>query len=211
MKSDEIKRLIEIILHLFWPVNCPVCGRIGKVFCDECVKELFNNEVITKYHESLKINSAAWYHTRINELISEFKYSGVKSLCRPFGKSMAKFFGRPENIDYLVPVPLHLKSRRTYNQAFEIAKGMSEIWGIKILECSKWSYVMPARAGMNLDERRKLKSDAFTITKEIKGYNVAIIDDVCTTGLTLLRFSEVLKNSGANVIKAYTLATVRGE
>ena len=124
---------------------------------------------------------------------------------------MAKFFDKPENIDYLVPVPLHLKSRRTYNQAFEIAKGMSEIWGIKILECSKWSYVMPARAGMNLDERRKLKSDAYTITKEIKGYNVAIIDDVCTTGLTLLRFSEVLKNSGANVIKAYTLATVRGE
>ena len=207
----KFERLCEIILHLFWPVNCPVCGKPGKIFCDECVKELFYKEVITKNLETLTINSASWYHTSINELISEFKYSGVKSLCRPFGKSMAKFFGRPENIDYLVPVPLHLKSRRTYNQAFEIAKGMSEIWGIKILECSKWSYVMPARAGMNLDERRKLKSDAFTITKEIKGYNVAIIDDVCTTGLTLLRFSEVLKNSGANVIKAYTLATVRGE
>ena len=203
--------LSEILLHLFWPVNCPVCGRAGKIICDECVKELFNNEPITKHLESLNIISAAWYHTRINELISEFKYSGVRSLCRPFGRAMAKFFKKPENIDYLVPVPLHLKSKRTYNQAFEIAKGMSEIWGIKVLECSKWSYVMPVRAGMTIEERRKLKKDAFKITREIKNYKIAIIDDVCTTGLTILRFSEVLNEACANVTSGYTLATVRGE
>ena len=207
----KFERFCEIFLHLFFPVNCPVCGKSGKIFCDGCVKELFNDKVITKNLEYLTINSASWYHTRINELISAFKYSGVKSLCKPFGRSMAKFFNKPENTDYLVPVPLHLKSRRNYNQALEIAKGLSEIWGIKILECSKWSYIMPARAGMNLTERKKLKSDAFTITKEISNYNIAIIDDVCTTGLTLLRFSEVLKNHGANIICAYTLATVRGE
>ena len=207
----NFKRLCEIILHLFWPVNCPVCGKAGKIICDECVKELFNEKVINKNLEKLKINSASWYHTNINELISEFKYSGVRSLCKPFGRAMAKFFDKPENVDYLVPVPLHLRSKRNYNQALEISKGISEIWGIKILDCAEWTYVMPPRAGMNLEERKKLKSDAFKITKNIKNYNIAIIDDVCTTGLTLLRFSEVLEKSGANIICAYTLATVRGE
>ena len=120
---------------------------------------------------------------------------------------MAEFFSKPE-ADFLIPVPLHLKSKRNYNQSLEIAKGMSEIWNIKIFYGAQWAKEIPNRAGLNANERMKLKSDAFTIPKNIKGLKFAIIDDVCTTGMTLLRFSQACENSGGRVIGAYTLATV---
>ena len=206
----DFKRLGKIFLHLFFPSNCPVCGKPAEIICNDCIKSLFAEKIITKQIENLDINSASWYHTVINQIISEFKYSGVRSLCKPIGRAMAEFFGKPENVDYIVPVPLHLKSKRNYNQALEISKGMSEIWNMKIFDVCKWSKVMPNRAGLNAQERMKLNSDAFIVPENIKGLKIVIVDDVCTTGLTLLRFSEAIKNSGGHVICAYTLATVSG-
>ena len=71
---------------------------------------------------------------------------------------------------------------------------------------------MPARvatrAGMNAQERAKLAKDSFMITGNLDGLRIALIDDVCTTGITLLRLAEVCRDSGAIVKYAYTLATV---
>ena len=198
----------EILLHLFWPCSCPVCGKPGKIICNDCLKSLFSENVLTKKFEGLTIHSAAFYHTKINRIISAFKYSGVRALCEPVGQTMAEFFTRPDKVDYLVPVPLHINSSRPYNQAYEIAKGMSKMWGIKIFTGAEWAYDMKSRAGLNADERLKLKSNAFIVPRNIHGLRVAIIDDVCTTGATLSRFSQACKISGAHVICAYTLATV---
>lgn len=209
--AKNFKDFAEIFLHFIWPVSCPVCGKPAEIICPECSGALFNGEIINKRIENLEIFSASYYHTAINKLISEFKYSGYKALCRPLGRAMAEFLSeccqKPET-DYLVPVPLHLKSTRKYNQALELAKGLSDVWNIKIFDGAKWSYEMPRRAGLEASERMKLKTDAFIIPKSIHGLNVSIIDDVCTTGMTLLRFSQACEHKGAHVTGAYTLATV---
>mgnify|MGYP002626132091 CR=1 FL=1 len=205
--TKPAKNFAEIFLHFIWPVSCPVCGKPAEIICPDCAKALFNEKIISRKIENLEIFSASYYHTAINKLISEFKYSGYRALCRPLGTAMAEFFPKPE-ADYLVPVPLHLKSKRKYNQALELAKGMSEVWNIRIFDGAEWSREITNRAGLNASERMKLKSDAFIIPENIHALNVAIIDDVCTTGMTLLRFSEACGRKGAHVIGAYTLATV---
>ena len=200
----------KIFLHLFFPSSCPVCGKPAVIICDECIKYLFEEKILTRKIENLEINSASWYHTAIKELISDFKYSGARALCQPIGRAMAEFFDRPE-IDYLVPVPLHLKSKRNYNQSLEIAKGMSDFWHIRIFNGCEWAYVMPSRAGLSAEERMNLKSDAFIVPKNIKGLKIAIVDDVCTTGMTLLKFSQACEEKGARVIYAYSLATINAQ
>ena len=209
MNSSEkpVKSFAESLLHFLWPVNCPVCGRPAEIICPECAKQLFADEVIERHFNNLKIFSAAWYHTAISEIIAAFKYAGLRAICRPLGRAMAEFIPKPE-ADCLVPVPLHLKSKRPYNQALELAKGMSDIWGIKIFDGAEWSREMPNRAGLNANERMRLTADAFVISQDIKALNVAIIDDVCTTGMTLARFSQACEFFGAHTLGAYTLATV---
>ena len=205
--TEHAENLAKIFLHFLWPVSCPVCGKPSEIICPECAKLLFAEKIISRRIENLKIFSASYYHTSINKLISDFKYSGFRALCRPLGQAMAEFFVKPQ-ADYLVPVPLHLKSERKYNQALELAKGLSDVWKIEIFDGVQWSREMPRRAGLNAAERMKLKSDSFIIPKNIHGLNIAIIDDVCTTGMTLLRFSQACEYKGAHVVGAYTLATV---
>ena len=158
--------------------------------------------------DSLIIYSAAYYHTDINKIILAFKYSGLKSLCRPIGRAMGEFLTRPDDIDYLLPVPLHLNSSRKYNQAYELARGLADSWNIKILDSARWSREVATRAGMNAQERAKLAKDSFMITGNLDGLRIALVDDVCTTGITLMRLAEVCRDSGAIVKYAYTLATV---
>ena len=205
--TKHAENLIKIFLHFLWPVNCPVCGKPSEIICPECARLLFAEKIINKKIENLEIFSASFYHTSINKLISDFKYSGFRSLCRPLGRAMAEFLPKPE-ADYLLPVPLHLKSERNYNQALELSKGLRDVWNIEIFDGVEWSREMPRRAGLNASERMNLSSDAFFVPKNIHGLNIAIIDDVCTTGITLLRLSQACRYKGANIIGAYTLASV---
>ena len=208
--TKRARNFAKIFLHFLWPVSCPVCGKPSEIICPECAGLLFNDVRIKRKIENLDIFSAAFYHTSINKLISDFKYSGFRALCRPLGQAMGEFFIKPD-ADYLVPVPLHLKSKRKYNQALELAKGLSDVWKIEIFDGVEWAKEIPNRAGLNAAERMKLKSDAFIIPENIHGLNIAIIDDVCTTGMTLLRISQACENKGAHVVGAYTLATVSAE
>ena len=47
----------------------------------------------------------------------------------------------------------------------------------------------------------------FRFTKDIRGLRVALVDDVCTTGYTLIAFAEACRLAGAEVICAYTLSS----
>ncbi len=59
---------------------------------------------------------------------------------------------------------------------------------------------------LNAAERLALSDDAFKIIADVKNKNVVLIDDVITTGTTLLKLKQALEKSGANVLSAYTLA-----
>ncbi len=202
---------VKVLLHLIWPINCPVCGSPGEVICHDCIRSLFWEEVITHESENLQIYSASFYHTDVKDIILGFKYAGLRTLCRPIGQVMGEFLTRPEDVDYLIPVPLHIDSTRTYNQAYELALGLGDTWQINVIEPARWAKIIPNHAGLNAVERRRLSKDAFKIAEDIAGLRIAIVDDVCTTGTTLLRLAQVCGDSGAKVKCAYTLATVRGE
>lgn len=211
-KQNKMKsQIINYALHFLWPVSCPVCGAPAEIICDDCIKSLFAEKIISRNLEGrLEVKSPSWYHTRINKIISAFKYSGARELCRPVGRIMGEFLERPE-ADYLLPVPLHLKSERKYNQARELAKGLSDSWRLEIFDGAEWSKVVPNRAGLAEAERMKLTPEAFKISNEINGLRVALVDDVCTTGMTLLRLAQACEACGAEVTGAYTLTTVSGD
>jgi predicted amidophosphoribosyltransferase len=59
-----------------------------------------------------------------------------------------------------------------------------------------------------MNERAQNVSNAFKVTtsKKIKGKNILIVDDICTTGATILECGIVLYKSGANSIYASSIA-----
>ncbi len=174
---------------------------------DEYISFMFEDTPITKHINNLTVYSASLYYSQIKALIHDFKYSGKKFLCAPLGRAMGKFFPKPE-ADCIIPVPLHLGSERSYNQAAELAKGMSEIWSLNVIEAAEWAHDVPKRMGLTGRERMQLTSEAFRVIHDVRGLRVVIVDDVCTTGSTLSCLAQSLSDSGAVVICAYSLAVV---
>lgn len=222
----NIRQLWEIILHFFFPVSCEKCGRPGKILCDECAVQeqtkpevslqpieneyisfMFEDIPIMKHINTLTIYSASMYYSQIRPLIHDFKYSGKKLLCLSLGRAMGKFFTKPE-AEYIIPVPLHTGSPRTYNQAYELAKGIAEVWGLSVLEAAEWAKNIPRRMGLTGQERMELTPEAFRVTENMRNLRVVLVDDVCTTGATLSCLAGALTEAGAVIVCAYSLAMV---
>ena len=208
----KLYKWLKIILHLFWPdenifeIEVSKHEDVYKIE-NKYLSVLFESEPLEQKLNHLTIYSASYFYYGMREIIHRFKYENAKNLCLPLGRAMSMLFTKPE-IDYLIPVPLHIHSTRQYNQSFELAKGMSELWNVKLIEAAEWANEIQHRVGLNARERMKLSADDFRIIFNVKGLRVAVVDDVCTTGATLLRLSEALEKAGAIVVCAYALSSV---
>ena len=212
----SIKASIRLGAHMLWPVSCPVCGAVGELLCEPCLRSLFRpplprcllcGEVIPcKIHkgDTAKIRAGSVYQGNIRELILTLKKGRYEALGFHMGRGLASVFPRPD-LDLLVPVPLHLKSDRRYNQAQAIARGMGEVWDMEVRDAARWAADVPTRAGMGASERRSLTSEVFEL-EDVAGLRIGLVDDVCTTGSTLSRLAKAAQERGAEVAGAFVLA-----
>ena len=115
-----------------------------------------------------------------------------------------------ENVDCIVPVPLHWTRRlkRKYNQAGLLGEFIGRQKKIpfcpNILIRSK---VTESQGHKKKREREKNIKNAFRVTypDRIRGKSVLLVDDVMTTGSTLNECAKMLKKSGARSVKAITV------
>lgn len=112
---------------------------------------------------------------------------------------------------YLHPIPLH-KGRlreRGFNQALLISRFFQKFVDVPILEVLERTKETTSQARISsLNERWQNLRGAFTLTKKDSIYNkdIILIDDVMTTGSTILSAAYTLKKNGARTVHALTLA-----
>lgn len=218
------RKLAEYFLHLIWPSSCEICGKIGANPCESCRAEIrrreieaarargfdrvFTKDIITRHLENVTVYSSLNYHDEsVKKVIHMFKEEGRKEIGHPLGVCMAKSFGETE-ADYIMPAPLRMNSERMYNQTLELAKGMCDYWGVELLDVSERTRERPHQMSLSArDRKNNIAPDDFRFTKDIHGLRVALVDDVCTTGYTLIAFAEACRLAGAEVICAYTLSS----
>jgi len=153
---------------------------------------------------------------KLQEVIHLLKYQGMKSLGVRLGEDIGKKIILNKsfaNADYLIPVPLHnLKQReRGYNQSEFICKGISNItnMGINTSLIVRKKYTH-SQTHLNLTERKENVGDAFEVrTKqnaEVSGKAFILVDDVITTGSTIIACAQELLKSGAGSVLAVSAA-----
>lgn len=211
-----LRRLGALALHALWPVSCPVCGRLGEVLCSGCRDALFRPLLprclycgapspCKRHANAPLVRIAGLYEGGVSRLILGLKYGGFRALGRRLGEGMAALWEAPD-LDFLLPVPLHRGSRRGYNQAFEIAKGMGRVWDVRAEEAARWAVVLTPRTGLSRAERLSLRPEAFDVSPCVRGARLALVDDVCTTGATLACLARACEAAGASVLGAYVAA-----
>lgn len=113
------------------------------------------------------------------------------------------------NIDLIMPMPMHrdrLKVRG-FNQALELARLISKSTNISLdySSCQRVKFT-PPQASLPLKERIKNIRGAFSCQQNLHGKNIAIIDDVMTSGASLNELAKTLKEAGAAHVECWVIA-----
>ena len=149
------------------------------------------------------------YEFPLTTQIHALKFSSARSLGRPLGLMLAEHLRRrleTEAVDALVAVPLHRHRllARGYNQALEIARPVAAELKLPLL-IAGITRTLPTRPQSELDlhERHASVAGAFSVSRKLHGRNVAIVDDVITTGATVNSLADALRLAGAAEIHAW--------
>ena len=193
--------------------------------CQRPVPDGLTHKVCLKRFSINGCFSAVPYNRTAKKLIYNFKY-------KPFLSSLNKFLGdlmfealsqnepfnkalKSSNSWILVPIPLHPSKfrKRGYNHAEILAKELSKKFDIKVQNPLKRVKDTKSQYGLKLKDRKKNIRGAFDINSSFiinhlsfKNTGVFLVDDIVTTGSTLIEAASILKRNGAKKVYGLILA-----
>ncbi len=194
-----------------------------KSLCLVCNKPAFNGLTHPYCRKKYSIDgcfSVLPYNKTAQKLIFNFKYkpylTDLKSvLVDLFYDSLIQnedFNKELEKGEWVfVPIPLFSSKlrKRGYNQAEILAEELSKKFNFPFQNILERIKDTKTQVGMTNIQRRKNIKDAFGLINhksEILDQNVFLVDDVVTTGSTLLEAAKMLKRNGAKRVIGLTLA-----
>jgi predicted amidophosphoribosyltransferase len=114
--------------------------------------------------------------------------------------------------DCVVPVPTSRRNlrRRGYNQAAVIADALAAGLNLPLVPCLERRRQVGTQTALNPVQRRANVSGAFLLTGRFRdvvaGSRVVLVDDVITTGATILAAVEALGAGAPGAVVAYAFA-----
>lgn len=179
------------------------------------------NPMEQRFAGQLPLNHACapFFYSRDSSLASlfhDFKYRGFSKLAVRLGSEGTKILlptGFFDSVDLILPIPLHWtkKWKRGYNQSEMIAKGISSATGIPVDTRLRARRPHRTQTSLSAEQRMLNTRGIFEIrdTSGLDGKHILLVDDVCTTGATLLSAGEAIAASVNNVrISIFTLGVV---
>lgn len=163
----------------------------------------------------LGIHSVSVYDGALKEAIHRFKFNGRKRLAEPLGMLMVHYLSSAptlnlEEIDLIVPVPLHRKRlrERGFNQAEMLANVISRYHGKPVQNVLERHKNTHAQFDLDREERFTNIIDAFRVKNGEKMLNkrTLLLDDIYTTGATIAECARTLKQAGAKRVEVLTLS-----
>lgn len=208
------------ILDFISPRLCVVCGErlspTERSLCSVCMLHLprttyqfspDDNPMAQLFWHLTPIKRAAallYYepHSELARLIYDLKYHDRPDIGEDMGRLMANemqlahYF---DDIDVLLPVPLSRKRlrQRGYNQSEMLAIGVSDITHLPIVtNALRRKHFVKSQTRLSRHERQENVEDMFELRdgSRLQGKHVLLIDDICTTGATLIACIDALKN-----------------
>lgn len=205
------------IRNILFPIECVDCGKEGDILCSKCLPKVPTRLFKTTLSSGLLFGVVYGYSVKtVAQSISFGKYFYSKDpfvcLTENVLSDISLFLSPYPNV-VLVPVPLFdaRKNERGFNQSEVIASVISDNLGYEVVDLMQRVRNTPQQARLKKSDRQKNLEGAFAIEKscadQIDSNSwICIVDDVISTGSTLLEIEKVLRQNGYHNIIAFGLA-----
>ena len=213
-----MKAFFQNLLQTLFPSTCACCGDVllpgEKQICINCLANLtatFYSAHDDNHTERQLAGRIPYQHATslyvfrkgntVQQLVHAMKFHSNSDLCIFMGRQMGLELlhsGRFDDIDLLVPVPLHWRRRlqRGYNQSELLCRGISEVMGRPVNKRALVRHRNTHQQSMQASgDREENVRDAFSVRHpdDLQGKHLLLVDDVLTTGATLGSCCDALK------------------
>lgn len=199
----DCEKLLEplYLTEAYRTFRCRKCGEIldGKV-CTRCRERLPGG--VYAY-------SAYAYAMPVSALIRNFKFKGAYTLSEWMAQELAASVRKSgEEFDLIVPVPIHFlrKLIRGFNQSEKLAKSLSEILNIPFENSLKKTRYTRKQSKASPEKRIHAPENAFRADAAVLGKRILLVDDVITTGATLIHSAHALFRAGCTSVSLCAFA-----
>ena len=214
-------KLTDALLDLLFPPKCPFCGGILDCLriCPDCEKTLPRTEEALGLRElrgGLLCAAPLWYEGSVRGAVRRFKFHGGVTAAGPLGGLMAqtaaeRFSGEFDTVSW-VPVSAKRLRKRGYDQSRLLAESACELWGVEPERLLRKVRDNPAQSSLERAEDRWANTQGvYEAAGAPAGKRVLLLDDVCSTGSTLVSAAKTLLAAGAAAVVCVSVAFPRPE
>jgi ComF family protein len=206
-----------------WPrlrlLEPPWCAVFGTPFDHDMGEGFLSAEAIANPPPFQRARAAVAYTGVARQMVQRLKYQDRTDLAPWMAKWMVRAgFELFPDTDIIVPVPLHRRRffQRRFNQSAELARHIADLTGLPfeplgVIRVKKTRQ----QVGLGHREREENVRAAFVVPKEargkVRGRRILVVDDVYTTGATVVAMTRALQKGGAQAVDVLTFARVLAE
>lgn len=212
--------MLSSITNLIFPSKgiCLICkeeSKTGEHICTHCRDNL---EIVNEYFhiDSPYIEDAyfsVFYNRFIREVIKDYKYNGKNYLYKALGDLMIDTINEYDlKADNIIYIPMHRRKQaiRGYNQSMLLSLHISKLLGIALIDDNLVKHKKTKdQSHSDKYERSRNLMDSFKLkdASKIRHRHILLIDDIITTGSTMMEASKVLMENGAKRVTGLALTS----
>jgi len=208
------------VLDLLFPPKCPFCEGVlddpRAPLCPKCqpvLPWLDHKDSFRKVDFTSGCWSALEYRDEVRKAVHHYKFTPIRARGGPLGQLMAQcVLDHPEiRPDVITWAPLSRKRlrERGFDQAEELARSAGRELKIPVLPLLVKARDTGRQSDLVQAEQRRanvLGVYALRPNVSVQGRRILLVDDVVTSGATLLACAKVLAEAGAEEVWCVTLA-----
>ena len=202
------------LLDFVFPSRCAVCEAHGPNLCEECqsVLEPFTHSFV---RGPISGTAATYRSPEISKLLVAFKDRGQSALVRELTVLIAPLVFEVEQFGecvYLVPAPSRTEnfSKRGFIPGLLLAQALANLTkSARVLNCLVLAPETKDQVGLSSAERQANLSGSMRVNQGVIGKSCFVVDDICTTGATLIEAWRALSLGGANVLGALVVSEAK--